>query len=48
MGDSIHFPFMDSLKGKYNVRHIIFMHAGRPHRRKDQLPLRLLRDLRSR
>ena len=32
---------------KYNVGHIRCMHA-RPHRRKDQLPLRSLRDLRSR
>ena len=30
-----------------NVGHIRCMHA-RPHRRKDQLPLRSLRDLRSR
>ena len=32
---------------KYNVGHMRCMHA-RPHRRKDQLPLRSLRDLRSR
>ena len=31
----------------YNVGHMRCMHA-RPHRRKDQLPLRSLRDLRSR
>ena len=31
----------------HNVGHMRCMHA-RPHRRKDQLPLRLLRDLRSR
>ena len=32
---------------KYHVGHMRCMHA-RPHRRKDQLPLRSLRDLRSR
>ena len=31
----------------HNVGHMLCMHA-RPHRRKDQLPLRSLRDLRSR
>ena len=38
--------YVNSRKNR-NVGHMRFMHA-RPHRRKDQLPLRSLRDLRSR
>ena len=35
-----------STPGNINVGNMRCMHA-RPHRRKDQLPLRLIRDLRS-